>query len=56
MLFKMVATQTKYIILKQISVIEFLVAKKCKLCKIYGKMCGAYGEGGFSKKRCLQMG
>ena len=36
--------------LKQRSVIKFLVAEKCKPCEIYGRMYGTYGEAYFNLK------
>ena len=44
MQFKMVANRTKWRRLKQKSVIQFLVTGKCKLYKIYRRMCHVYRE------------
>ena len=40
----MVTTQTDCSSLEQRSVLNFLVAKKCKIYEIYGKMCDVYWE------------
>ena len=50
-LFKMVAKQTEYSRLEQMSVIKFFVAKKWKPYKIYKRMCDVYEEACFSKKK-----
>ena len=36
--------------IEQSSVIKYLLAKKCKPCEIYRRMCDVYGEACFSKK------
>ena len=36
--------------IEQRSVIKFLVAEKCNLCKIYRRMCDVLGEASFSQK------
>ena len=44
----MVANQ--YSKLEQRSVINFLLAEKCKPCEIYRRICNVYGETCFSEK------
>ena len=48
-LFKMAANQTKFSRLKQMFVMRFLSADKCKLYRIYRKMCDVYREACFSQ-------
>ena len=47
---KMAAYQKEYSKPEQRSVIQFLVAEKCKSCKIYRGMSNAYGEAYFNPK------
>ena len=49
-LFKPVAHQTDCSRFEQRSVIQFLMAKKCKPCEIYWRLCDAQGETCFSQK------
>ena len=46
----MEANQTEYFRLEQRSVINFLVAEKCKPCEIYWRINDLYGEESFSQK------
>ena len=46
----MVVNQTVCSRFEQRSVIKFLVAKKCKPCKIYRRMCDVYRKSYFSQK------
>ena len=52
---KIAANQKEYSRLEESSVNQFLVAKKCKPCDIYRRMCDVDRETGFSQKS-LQMG
>ena len=36
--------------IEQRSVVKSLLAKKCKVCEIYGKMCDVYRKRCFTKK------
>ena len=49
--FKLVANQRNSSTIGQGSVIKSLVAEKCKSCEIYPRMCDAYREACFSKKK-----
>ena len=49
-LFKIVANQTGCSRFEQRSFIKFLVAEKCKPCKIYRTMGDVYGEANFCQK------
>ena len=46
----MAANQTECFMIKQRSVIKFLVAERYKPCEIYRRMCDAYREACFSQK------
>ena len=48
--FKMAANQTQRSRLEQDSVIKLFMAKKCKLCEIYTRLCDVYEETYFSRK------
>ena len=50
-LFKMAAIQT--VCSRQMSIIKFLLAEKCKPCDIYRRMCDVYRETCFSHKKML---
>ena len=47
--FKMAASQTECSSLEQRSVIKFLLAKMCKPCEVYKRMCHVYGEACFNQ-------
>ena len=49
-LFKMVANQTQRFRLKKRSIINCLVAEKCKPCEIYSIMCHVYGGQCFNQQ------
>ena len=58
-LFKMPANQIECSKLKQSSVIKFLVAKRCKPCKTYRRICDVYKEAYFNRKnlyKCAKHG
>ena len=48
--FKMVAYKTMCTRLEQRSVINLLLAEKCKTCEIYWRICNVYREESFSQK------
>ena len=41
--------------IEQRSVIKYLLAEKYKLCEIYRKMCGVYGEACFSQRNVSKL-